>query len=274
MAQRWFFIPEPAAGGTTYSVSITDSATATDALTSSAVLGASLSDTATASDTPSSIATLGASLTDSATATDVPSSAATLPASLSDSVTATDAITQSGFGTYNDSISDSATATDSTSSSAVLVAALSDTATATDALDATGGSTVVVQQTGGGTNRHRRRKLIVDGQLYEVPERDIPALLEAVMLQRKPPSTAEVVEQAPAPRKPAPKAQKQPAKARETEQWVQPTVDDAKARYDAMMAELNAQAQVDVARMMQRVAHRVIEDLIDEEEAAIALLMH
>ena len=131
-----------------------------------------------------------------------------------------------------------------------------------------------LQNVGGGIPRQRRRKIVVDGRLYEVPERDIPALLEAVMLQRKPPSTAEVVEQAPAPRKSAPKAQKQPAKAREEEQWVQPTVDDAKARYDAMMAEINAQAQVDVARMMQRVAHRVIEDLIDEEEAAIALLMH
>lgn len=126
----------------------------------------------------------------------------------------------------------------------------------------------------GRADRKRRRYVEIDGRMYDVPERDLPALLEATILGRNPPATAEVVEkQKAAPAKPSTKPRKQAKEAPEPAAWVQPTVDDAQARYEALLAQVTDQASADVAQMLQRVAQRVMAELQDEEDAAIALLL-
>lgn len=55
--------------------------------------------------------------------------------------------------------------------------------------------------------------------------------------------------------------------------WDSPSVDEAQARYEAILGELQAQAAQDVRAMLERVAQRVLEDLQDDEDAAEMLLM-
>lgn len=121
-------------------------------------------------------------------------------------------------------------------------------------------------------SRGKRRRVVIDDQVYEVPERDLPALLEATMLNKRPPSTAEPVEAAPAAPKPR-KPLKTAAQGFAVPQMVLPTVAEAQARYEALLAQVNAQAADDVRRMLDRVAERVLMDLQDDEDAAELLLM-
>lgn len=113
------------------------------------------------------------------------------------------------------------------------------------------------------------RRVIVGDTLYEVPERDLPALLEARLLNRKPPRTAQTVA------KPA-AAGVQTAQAPDAALVVPdyyPSVIEAQERYTALMREFQAQADADVRAMLDRVASRVLAELEDEEDAAAVLLM-
>lgn len=132
---------------------------------------------------------------------------------------------------------------------------------------------IVVQlpsRTGAGASRRgKRRRIVLGDQVYDVLERDLPTLLEAVMLNRKPPATA-VVE-------PAQPAAKAPAQAKPVQVEARvplPSLDEARERYEAMLADVNRAATADVAALLQRVADRVLAELEDDEDAAVTLLLH
>ena len=105
----------------------------------------------------------------------------------------------------------------------------------------------------------KRRRVIVRDRVYMVSERDIPALLEAELLDRAPPKTAEVVE-GPKPRKRIKKAA-QPIK---TVEQVQEAVEQIKARIEPDNAWL--------MQALEAVAYRVLERLQDEEESIMLLV--
>jgi hypothetical protein len=145
----WLF---EAAGGTTFNVSFSDTATGDDALsaaciflsaTSESATGSDtatvagstfntlLSETATGQDTTSATATFNASLTDTTTGSDTISAGLVFAVSLSDTATGADAI--SAGLVFAVSLSDTATGADTFSAVATLGAAFSDTATGADA---------------------------------------------------------------------------------------------------------------------------------------------
>lgn len=131
---------------------------------------------------------------------------------------------------------------------------------------------IVVQlpsRTGAGASRRgKRRRIVLGDQVYDVLERDLPTLLEAVMLNRKPPATAVVTPvQADAPDQQT----EAPAVAM---RLALPSLDEARERYEAMLADINRAATADVAALLQRVADRVLAELEDDEDAAVTLLLH
>lgn len=112
----------------------------------------------------------------------------------------------------------------------------------------------------GKSGRGKRRRIVIRERVYEVPERDIPALLEAELLDRAPPVTAEVIEGPKPPRKRAKKAP-QPVK---TVEQVRETVQQIKRRIEPDDAWL--------AQALEAVAFRVLERLQDEEDSLMLLL--
>ena len=112
----------------------------------------------------------------------------------------------------------------------------------------------------GKSGRGKRRRIVIRERVYEVPERDIPALLEAELLDRAPPVTADVVAGPKPPRKRR-KSAPQPVK---TVEQVQEAV-----------AEIRSRIGPDDAWLMQAletVAQRVLERLQDEEDSLMLLL--
>ncbi|MCC6359562.1 MAG: hypothetical protein IT450_12530, partial [Phycisphaerales bacterium] len=79
------------------------------------------------------------------------------------------------------------------------------------AIQITGYAPVVIgkRPQGAGKSSSKRRRVVIGERVYEVSERDIPALLEAELLDRAPPKTAEVVA-GPAPKK---RVKKQPVRS-------------------------------------------------------------
>jgi len=104
------------------------------------------------------------------------------------------------------------------------------------------------------------RRVILGDRLYEVLERDIPALLEAELLDRAPPTTAEVIE-GPKPRRKRARKAPQPVK---TVAEVREAVQQIKARIEPDNAWL--------AQALETVAFRVLERLQDEEDSLMLLL--
>lgn len=104
------------------------------------------------------------------------------------------------------------------------------------------------------------RRVILGDRLYEVLERDIPALLEAELLDRAPPVTAEVIE---GPKQPRKRAKKAPQPVKTVEQ-VRETVQQIKRRIEPDDAWL--------AQALEAVAFRVLERLQDEEDSLMLLL--
>jgi hypothetical protein len=113
---------------------------------------------------------------------------------------------------------------------------------------------------GAGKGGKGRRRVVIRERVYEVNERDIPALLEAELLDRAPPVTAEVVEGPKPPRKRGKKAP-QPVK---TVEQVREAVQQIKARIEPDNAWL--------AQALETVAFRVLERLQDEEDSLMLLL--
>ena len=111
-----------------------------------------------------------------------------------------------------------------------------------------------------GKSRGKRRRVVIRERVYEVSERDIPALIEAELLDRAPPVTAEVVAGPKPPRKRR-KSAPQPVK---TVEQVREVVQQIKARIEPDNAWL--------LQALETVAFRVLERLQDEEDSLMLLL--
>jgi hypothetical protein len=109
----------------------------------------------------------------------------------------------------------------------------------------------------GRATKGERRRVVIRERVYEVNERDLPALLEAELLDRAPPVTAEVVEGPKPPRKQAPQPVKTVAEVRETVQQIKRRIEHD----DAWLAQA-----------LETVAQRVLERLQDEEDSIMLLL--
>lgn len=154
---RWHFVPA-AAGGGVYAVSLAESATAADAVSSVATLGAALAESAAAADTITAASLLPSALSESGAASDALSGLVTAVAVLTESGSAADthggalarvgALTEAGSATDSPSatltavaaLTESGAASDAVASVATLIAALSEAGAATDVISAGGGS--------------------------------------------------------------------------------------------------------------------------------------
>lgn len=103
------------ASGTTYNDSVTESVTATDAITNTLGAAGSVTESVTATDSASSTLAAVGSLTESVTATEAIGSTAVLSASVSESVTATDSPSAGGASSYSQNVLESVHAADTIS---------------------------------------------------------------------------------------------------------------------------------------------------------------
>jgi hypothetical protein len=116
----------------------------------------------------------------------------------------------------------------------------------------------------GRATKGERRRVVIRERVYEVNERDLPALLEAELLDRAPPVTAEVVEGPKPPRKRARKRARKAPQPVKTVAEVRETVQQIKRRIEHDDAWL--------AQALETVAQRVLERLQDEEDSIMLLL--
>lgn len=125
---------------------------------------------------------------------------------------------------------------------------------------------------GSSKRRDKRRKIEIDGNVYDIPERDIPTLLESVLTRRKAPSSAivEPVEKEDEDER----CEKEEGALHEMLEaaWEAPSLDEVQQRFDVIYAQISAQASADVANMLRRVTERVMAEIEDEEDALIALM--
>jgi hypothetical protein len=125
------------AGGV-YSVSLSESATASDAMAASGALAAALAEAATASNTITAAAVFASALVEAATASESNSATTTRAGALAESVTASDAM--SATATLAGALAEAASASDAVSSIATMAAALSEAASASDSIDGSVGA--------------------------------------------------------------------------------------------------------------------------------------
>ncbi|MCL4822573.1 MAG: hypothetical protein KJZ57_00015 [Anaerolineales bacterium] len=245
-----------------YNEDTTDSGALTDASAAMMLLVGSASDSGVLTDTASGQRVSGDAISDSGALTDTAAGGLALAASASDSAASSESVSDSlGSVTYNESAEDTAAASETVASLAVLGDAVSDSAAGSETVAISSAPPVTTAYPGpAGKSRGKRRRVLIGDRLYNVFERDIPALLEAELLDRAPPVTAEVIEGPKPPRKRAKKAP-QPVK---TVEQVRETVQQIKRRIEPDDAWL--------AQALEAVAFRVLERLQDEEDSLMLLL--
>src|ERR1700693_2895572 len=124
----------PSGGPQTYSVSVTEAASATDAVSSLAVFPSSISEAASAADTESSAAIFPSSTTEAASAADSDSSAAIFASFITETGAANDS--GSAVGAFGVALVEAASATDALSAIATYPSAIIEAASAIDVLSA------------------------------------------------------------------------------------------------------------------------------------------
>jgi len=164
----WLF---EASGGTSFNASFSDTATGSDAISTSFAFNVSFSDTVTGADTVSTTGTFNTAFSDTVTGADAFSAGLSFAAAFSDTATGSDAFsasfafnasfsdTATGADTvsaglaFNVSFSDTATGADTVAVAAsTFGASISDTATGADAVPSTGVFTVSVSDTATGAD--------------------------------------------------------------------------------------------------------------------------
>ena len=124
--------PYASLAGTAYSSAVSETGTATDAVSSIQTFLSAIAETATGTDAVSSLQTFGTAVTETGTATDAAFGRTIYLTSVTETSTATDS--DVGFITFPVSISETATVTDTDSVLVVFLAFVIETATATDTL--------------------------------------------------------------------------------------------------------------------------------------------
>lgn len=132
-----------------YALAVSESATATDAASAVATWPRSVSESATASDIVSAVQTLGAAVSETVSATDLVSAILAAAAAISDAATATDAVTSSLNGNiYPVSLTESATSTDTVAAVAQMVAQIAESASSGDAYAVAANLVALLTETG------------------------------------------------------------------------------------------------------------------------------
>lgn len=106
----------------------------------------------------------------------------------------------------------------------------------------------------------KRRRVQIGDTIYDVPERDVQALIEAALLRREPPRSAEPVTE--------PKAVRKRVKPPRTP-------DEAVRVADTLRSQIRVVGAADgfsALALLDRVVARLVAEMQDEEEAIIALL--
>lgn len=137
--ELWYPLRSPrwiSLGGSSWTVSLTDIASATDIYTHAVDSQASLTDLASATDSLTPSLLTAVSLLDAASATDVLTASAVVQAAITDSASATDTASATFDASGTATLIDLASATDSLTAAAVVLRSLLDTAAGTDAYSA------------------------------------------------------------------------------------------------------------------------------------------
>lgn len=132
-----------------YVLAVSESAAATDAASAVATWPRSVSESTTASDIVAAVQTLGAAVSETVTAADLVSAILAASAAISDAASATDAVTSSLNGTiYPVSVDESATSTDAVAAVAQMVAQIAESASSGDAYAVAANLVAVLTETG------------------------------------------------------------------------------------------------------------------------------
>jgi len=120
-------------GGTTYNISISETASASEIAGAIATFLASISETATASETVATTAVLNASISETATASETVAAAASFVVTIGETATASETVAMAlGAATFAVDISETATASETVSMLATFGTSISETATASE----------------------------------------------------------------------------------------------------------------------------------------------
>ncbi len=142
-------VDEIVGGGTSYDVSLSETASASDSLASTAELVGALSEVGTATDSLTGLLEAAGVLSEVGSAADTLSALAVLLGVLSEAGSATDSISQSpGGATYDVSLSEAASAIDTITGLLTAVGTLSESGVAADSLASQGLLTGVLTETG------------------------------------------------------------------------------------------------------------------------------
>lgn len=132
-----------------YVLAVSESASATDSASAVATWPRSVSETATASDIVAAVQTLGADVSETVTASDLVSAILAAAAAITDAATATDATTSSLNGNvYSADVSESATSTDTVAAVAQMVAQIAESASSGDAYAVAANLVALLTETG------------------------------------------------------------------------------------------------------------------------------
>lgn len=132
-----------------YVLAVSESAAATDAASAVATWPRSVSESTTASDIVAAVQTLGAAVSETVTAADLVSAILAASAAISDAASAADAVTSSLNGTiYPVSVDESATSTDAVAAVAQMVAQIAEAASTGDAYAVAANLVAVLTETG------------------------------------------------------------------------------------------------------------------------------
>jgi hypothetical protein len=124
--------PFASLAGSSFNSSVSETATATDAVSSKQTFASAVTETGTASDAVSSLARFISAVTETGTATDAVSGFQGFISAVTETGTATDSTV--GFITFPTSIAESGTATDAVSSLQTFSSLIAEAATATDSI--------------------------------------------------------------------------------------------------------------------------------------------
>lgn len=132
-----------------YVLAVSESAAATDAASAVATWPRSVSESTTASDIVAAVQTLGAAVSETVTAADLVSAILAAAAAISDAASAADAVTSSLNGTiYPVSVDESAASTDTVAAVAQMVAQIAESASTGDAYAVAANLVAVLTETG------------------------------------------------------------------------------------------------------------------------------
>lgn len=142
-------------GGNTYNVSVTETGSASDSESASAIFAPNISEAGSASDSPSALAVFATLISEAGSASDTPSASAIYAAIIGEAGNATDVESYPGGNTYNVGVSEAGSAADTVTATAVYAASVVEAGSANDAITVIGTFGVSIVEAGAATDAPR-----------------------------------------------------------------------------------------------------------------------